>query len=639
MKKTGIIFLCVLMILQSAAIPAICEGNDSKINQFTDLKCDWSYDSICWCIENDVMNGTSEVTFSPDGTVSRSQFVTALYNLAGKLGYNLNGYVAVDVFGDVKTNKWYSAPIAWGYKNGIVSGYSDGRFGTDDPLSRQDLAVLLSRFIEYYLVYSSLADRAVSVKTYGDSAKIGSYAKQSVANLTGIGMLSGSGGNFMPKGLTTRAEMASVLQRLDAFIAREDVLTSISFLKFGINMDAPDQAMDCSAAKDYLTGEPVDDYTAFCRIKEKGFDHVRLCGTFNYGTYQGDSIEDFESNFEKDPQTGEYHICVNEQNITNALEQCRAANRAGLLPIVDMHSYTSYPNFILHYEEIIADAREVAEEAELPYLDALETAMNEDPEKGCREFFFGSEPGSFKTLSYRASDIFWFCIHSPTCDARLHSEIWAKIAEAFKNEEYPIFFELINERDLTDENVISCLDVIRGTGGANLDRTVVVYTICWEYYHFKEPKGEEREVWDFGKYEKDPNIIFDLHNYRPYSVSENRVPWIPETQDAVKQRVRQKSLDEMEGLMIAADELRRTTGKFVWMGEYGCNTTGGDKMVYAYIREMLAMAAKYHFPACVWDTRAYREDVSYSLQWDQSMTVYFFDYDCWKPDYVNAIFN
>lgn len=92
------------------------------------------------------MKGTSETSFSPDGTMTRGQIVTILYRMAGEP----NVPDPAPLFSDVKPDWYYSAPIRWAAENGIANGYGDGRFGPEDEITCEQLLVFL---------YRSAADR------------------------------------------------------------------------------------------------------------------------------------------------------------------------------------------------------------------------------------------------------------------------------------------------------------------------------------------------------------------------------------------------------------------------------------------------------------------------------------------------
>ena len=80
-----------------------------------------------------------------------------------------------------------------GNKNKIVSGYSNGKFGANDPVTREQLAVILNQYCKYKGKYKSITTNLASFK---DSNKISSYAKWGMNWAVGNKIMNGSNGVF-----------------------------------------------------------------------------------------------------------------------------------------------------------------------------------------------------------------------------------------------------------------------------------------------------------------------------------------------------------------------------------------------------------------------------------------------------------
>ncbi len=98
------------------------------------------YDEINDLYARGIMNGTGGGLFSPDLTLTRAQLVTMLWRAAGEPA----AYGAP--FADVAGNMWYTTAVAWAAENGIVKGYDNGLFGTNDPITTEQLAAILYRY-------------------------------------------------------------------------------------------------------------------------------------------------------------------------------------------------------------------------------------------------------------------------------------------------------------------------------------------------------------------------------------------------------------------------------------------------------------------------------------------------------------
>lgn len=135
-------FLACLLALVMALPMAACAAGAAD---FADVPADAGYaQAVAWCREQGLMNGTSDTEFSPDDTLTRAMVVTILYRRAGQPGLDEEnlGYP----FADVDASAWYGMAVYWARLGGIVQGYGDGRFGTQDPITREQLDIILCRY-------------------------------------------------------------------------------------------------------------------------------------------------------------------------------------------------------------------------------------------------------------------------------------------------------------------------------------------------------------------------------------------------------------------------------------------------------------------------------------------------------------
>ena len=111
--------------------------------QFTDVDASsWSYPGIRYCVENGLMSGIGNGLFAPQMTTTRAQMVQILYNLAGDPEVS-----GTTPFTDL-TDDWYQDAVLWGYQTGVVAGTSATAFSPDDPVTREQAAVLLMGYAE-----------------------------------------------------------------------------------------------------------------------------------------------------------------------------------------------------------------------------------------------------------------------------------------------------------------------------------------------------------------------------------------------------------------------------------------------------------------------------------------------------------
>ena len=109
---------------------------------YTDVPADaWYAEAVAYCRDNGLMNGTSETTFSPDGTLTRAMMVTVLHRLAGK-----PAAASAAAFRDVEAGQWYTEAVSWASGRKIVLGYNESTFGTNDPVTHEQATLIFQRY-------------------------------------------------------------------------------------------------------------------------------------------------------------------------------------------------------------------------------------------------------------------------------------------------------------------------------------------------------------------------------------------------------------------------------------------------------------------------------------------------------------
>lgn len=145
MKRTISLILMLLLLV----IPA-CGDNESG---YADVPSDaWYAEAVTALREQGVMDGVGGSRFDPEGVFTRAQLATVLYRLAGTPAVH-----GEDGFSDTLPGAWYADAVLWASQNGIVNGYGNGFFGTDDPTTQEQLAVMLWRSAGSYVLGSEYA--------------------------------------------------------------------------------------------------------------------------------------------------------------------------------------------------------------------------------------------------------------------------------------------------------------------------------------------------------------------------------------------------------------------------------------------------------------------------------------------------
>ena len=189
-------------------------GKNCPSAKFTDMNyAKWYHLHVDYCVENGLIYGTSETTFSPNMDITRGMIVSILYRLSGEKAGSAD--VEAMTFTDVDPEKYYAKAIAWAQMNGVVYGTSATTFEPEEPITREEMVAILCRYAKHmgYDVSAS-ADLAA----YPDADNVKAWAKAPISWAVAEGLFYGaktSTGVYKinPNGLTTRAEAASFIYR------------------------------------------------------------------------------------------------------------------------------------------------------------------------------------------------------------------------------------------------------------------------------------------------------------------------------------------------------------------------------------------------------------------------------------------
>ena len=172
---------------------------------FTDVPDDeWFTEAIYALAEAGVMTGyEGHTVFGTYDNLSRAQFVTILYRIAGEPDVTTSGS-----FADVPAGKWYSKAVEWAKENGLITGYENtNRFGPADPITREQIWTIYWRANG-----SPVVDQALN---YKDAASVSPWALDAARWAVSTGMIKGKEEQTVldPQGLTKRCECAETTYR------------------------------------------------------------------------------------------------------------------------------------------------------------------------------------------------------------------------------------------------------------------------------------------------------------------------------------------------------------------------------------------------------------------------------------------
>ena len=176
---------------------------------FTDVEKNWAYPGIQYCVTHGIMGGMGDGTFAPTGTTTRAQIVQILYNLEGTPAVS-----GTTPFTDLTAN-WYKPAILWAYQNNVVAGTSPTTFDPERPVTREQIAVILTQYM-FHVLKMERTWTPADLSTFPDGAQVSGWAKEAMQDAVALGLINGSkapdGVVYLdPQGSATRQQVATIL--------------------------------------------------------------------------------------------------------------------------------------------------------------------------------------------------------------------------------------------------------------------------------------------------------------------------------------------------------------------------------------------------------------------------------------------
>lgn len=237
--KKRLQILAAILTLSMTALPVNAQTSDSESVNSTDTYSvgtvglenyqmtyedvqpgDWFYDYVKNVTTAETMTGLNATTFAPNAPLVRAQFAQVLYRLAGKPVVTSTSNAT---FPDVADNDWYTAAVTWANSRKIATGYTDtGLFGTNDNITREQLAVMLLRYDDTLVNNHYKTDKRADLSKFQDGSSVSDFAKDAMAWAVERNLIEGkdNGTRLDPQGTASRAECATILTRYTGFIHR-----------------------------------------------------------------------------------------------------------------------------------------------------------------------------------------------------------------------------------------------------------------------------------------------------------------------------------------------------------------------------------------------------------------------------------
>ena len=208
----------------SSLVIALCLVLSMAVTAFaaplTDIENHWAKEQIKTWEEKGLVKGYEDGTFRPDNNVSRAEFM-ALVNRA----FNYQEKAEID-YKDVKEDAWYADVIKIAKAAGYISGYEDGTMRPNNPISRQEAAIIIMKIL-------GLEENAAGADKFQDASSIPAWSKGAVGAVASSGIMGGyPDGTFRAVNLIKRAEAVVALEK--ALSSKAGVIkTDVTYDKAG----------------------------------------------------------------------------------------------------------------------------------------------------------------------------------------------------------------------------------------------------------------------------------------------------------------------------------------------------------------------------------------------------------------------
>ena len=192
---------------KTETIPAT--GSVDVTQMFTDVEKNWAYPGIQYCVTHGIMGGMGDGTFAPTGTTTRAQIVQILYNLEGTPAVS-----GTTPFTDLTAN-WYKPAILWAYQNNVVAGKSPTTFDPEGPVTREQIAVILTQYM-FHVLKMERTWTPADLSMFPDGAQVSGWAKEAMQDAVALGLINGTKASdglvyLDPQGSAARQQVATIL--------------------------------------------------------------------------------------------------------------------------------------------------------------------------------------------------------------------------------------------------------------------------------------------------------------------------------------------------------------------------------------------------------------------------------------------
>ena len=187
--------------------------SDKDENPFSDVsEYAWYVTAVKYVYNEGLMKGTTNTLFSPTSNITRGMMVTILYRMEGE-----PKVWSTNPFTDVDEDEYYYDAIRWANSEHIVQGYGNGRFGPNDALTREQLAIIFYNYSRYNAVN---VNKAASLDRFVDAKYTSPAGYRALQWACAEKLIQGTGSTTLsPNAKALRAQVAVILMRYRTSVA------------------------------------------------------------------------------------------------------------------------------------------------------------------------------------------------------------------------------------------------------------------------------------------------------------------------------------------------------------------------------------------------------------------------------------
>lgn len=204
MKSKKIVSFALAVFMITLSFSTVFADETTESTPFTDVAEDaWYYGVVKEAYERGLIEGKTETLFAPQDDVTGGEFIVMTLRADAGAVSETGELVSID------------EAVEQAERNGLISDEDAWTFEADTPLTREQMMIILYRYMSYKGV--SMTESA-DLTQFADGGDVSDYAEEAANGLAALGIIEGDGVNLRPQDPITRAEASAVLIRTLEYI-------------------------------------------------------------------------------------------------------------------------------------------------------------------------------------------------------------------------------------------------------------------------------------------------------------------------------------------------------------------------------------------------------------------------------------